>query len=91
MRLKHIDLQVSDVDAARKFFETYFGLRTRYQRKQQIAFFEDETGFEFAISTLFIITRRRLHIRRISLWDSSWNARATYVNSMIVSKSPASP
>src|SRR5215469_9136980 len=26
MRLRHLDLQVSDVDGARQFFETYFGL-----------------------------------------------------------------
>ena len=53
MRLRHIDLQVSDVDVARTFFETFFGLRCSYQRKKQIAFFEDETGFEFAVSNLF--------------------------------------
>lgn len=53
MGLKHIDLQVSDVDAARKFFETYFALRCSYQRKKQIAFFEDQSGFEFAVSNLF--------------------------------------
>jgi catechol 2,3-dioxygenase-like lactoylglutathione lyase family enzyme len=53
MRLKHIDLQASDVDAARAFFETFFGLRCSYQRKKQIAFFQDETGFEFAVSNLF--------------------------------------
>lgn len=53
MRLKHIDLQVSDVDAARNFFETFFGLHCSYQRQKQIAFFKDETGFEFAVSNLF--------------------------------------
>ena len=53
MRLRHLDLQVSDVDAARKFFETYFGLQCTYQREKQIAFFADESGFEFAISNLF--------------------------------------
>jgi len=53
LRLKHIDLQVSDVDAARDFFETFFGLRVRYQQQKQIAFFEDETGFEFSVSNLF--------------------------------------
>ena len=36
MRLRHIDLQVSDVDAAREFFETYFGLHCTYQREKQI-------------------------------------------------------
>lgn len=53
MRLRHIDLQVSDVDAAREFFETYFGLHCKYQREKQIALFADESGFEFAISNLF--------------------------------------
>jgi len=53
MRLRHIDLQVSDVDAAREFFEKFFGLRCTYQRGKQIAFFTDETGFEFAVSNLF--------------------------------------
>jgi catechol 2,3-dioxygenase-like lactoylglutathione lyase family enzyme len=53
MRLRHLNLQVSDVDAAREFFETYFGLKCTYQRQKQIAFFTDETGFEFAVSNLF--------------------------------------
>jgi catechol 2,3-dioxygenase-like lactoylglutathione lyase family enzyme len=53
MRLNHIDLQVSDVDAAREFFERFFGLRCRYQRQKQIAIFENETGLEFAVSNLF--------------------------------------
>jgi len=53
MRLKHIDLQVSDVDAAREFFEKFFGLRCSYQREKQIALFTDETRFEFAVSNLF--------------------------------------
>ena len=34
---------MSDVDAAREFFERFFGLRCR----------ESETGFEFAVSNLF--------------------------------------
>jgi len=53
MRRLHIDLQESDVDAAREFFEKFFGLRCTYQREKQIAFFTDETGFEFALSNLF--------------------------------------
>jgi catechol 2,3-dioxygenase-like lactoylglutathione lyase family enzyme len=53
MRLNHIDLQVSDVDAAREFFEQFFGLRCRYQRRKQIAIFENDAGFEFAVSNLF--------------------------------------
>jgi catechol 2,3-dioxygenase-like lactoylglutathione lyase family enzyme len=53
MRLTHVDLQVSDVDAAREFFETFFNLRCTYQRQKQIAIFKDETGFEFAVSNLF--------------------------------------
>ena len=53
MKLNHIDLQVSDVDAARAFFERFFYLRCRYQRQKQIAIFEDGTGLEFAVSNLF--------------------------------------
>jgi lactoylglutathione lyase len=53
MILNHLDLHVSDVDAARAFFERHFGLRCRYQRQTQIAIFESETGFEFAVSNLF--------------------------------------
>jgi catechol 2,3-dioxygenase-like lactoylglutathione lyase family enzyme len=53
MRLNHINLQVSDVDAAREFFERFFGMRCRYQRQTQIAIFESDTGFEFAVSNLF--------------------------------------
>ena len=53
MKLNHLDLQVSNVDAAREFFERFFGLRCKYQRQTQIAIFEHEDGFEFAISNLF--------------------------------------
>jgi len=53
MRLTHVNVQVTDVAAARSFFETYFGLRCRYQRHQQIAVFDDDSGFEFAVSNLF--------------------------------------
>jgi len=53
MKLNHLDLQVSDVDAARTFFEQFFSLRCRYQRQKQIAIFEDASGFEFAVSNLF--------------------------------------
>jgi catechol-2,3-dioxygenase len=53
MQLNHIDLQVSDVDAAREFFEQFFGLRCRYQRNTQIAIFENGNGLEFAVSNLF--------------------------------------
>src|SRR5262245_25117093 len=52
MRLNHLDLQVSDVDAAREFFERFFGLRCRYQGQKQIAIFEKGQGFEFAVSNL---------------------------------------
>ena len=53
MRLNHIDLQVSDVDAAREFFERFFALRCRYQRQNQIAIFENDSDLEFAVSNLF--------------------------------------
>jgi catechol 2,3-dioxygenase-like lactoylglutathione lyase family enzyme len=48
-----MDLQVSDVDEARAFFERFFGLRCQYQRQKQIAIFESDAGFEFAVSNLF--------------------------------------
>jgi catechol 2,3-dioxygenase-like lactoylglutathione lyase family enzyme len=53
MKLNHIDLQVSDVDVAREFFERFFDLRCRYQRQKQIAIFDNGDGFEFAVSNLF--------------------------------------
>ena len=53
MRLNHVDMQVSDVDAARQFFEEFFDMRCRYQRQKQIAIFENDMGFEFAVSNLF--------------------------------------
>jgi lactoylglutathione lyase len=53
MQLNHIDLQVSDVDAAREFFEQFFDLSCRYQRQKQIAIFENGNGLEFAVSNLF--------------------------------------
>ena len=52
MILNHIDLQVSDIAAATKFFETFFGLRSTYRREGQIAFLTDDGGFEFALSNL---------------------------------------
>jgi len=53
VRLNHVDLQVSDIDAAREFFETFFGLRCAYQRAGQIALLEDEGGFSLGVSNLF--------------------------------------
>src|SRR5579872_6482526 len=52
MIINHIDLQVSDVSAARAFFETFFNLRCVYQRKEQIALLEDDGGFSFGVSNL---------------------------------------
>ena len=53
MKLSHIDLQVSDVSAARDFFATHFGLRCTYQRKDQLAIMEDDNGLVFGVSNLF--------------------------------------
>lgn len=50
MVLNHIDLQVSDINAARAFFETHFDLRCTYQRDEQIAIMEDDGGFCFSVS-----------------------------------------
>lgn len=53
MKLNHLDLQVSDVNAARTFFETHFGLRCSYSRRDEIAFLEDDAGFSLGVSNLF--------------------------------------
>jgi len=50
MILNHIDVQVSNIDAAARFFETFFGLRCTYRRAGQIAFLTDDGGFEFSLS-----------------------------------------
>ena len=53
MKLNHIDLQVSNVSAAREFFETHFGLRCTYQRREQLALMDDGDGLVLAVSNLF--------------------------------------
>lgn len=52
MKLNHIDLQVSNVEAAREFFERSFGLRCTYRRAGQIAILEDDGGLELGVSNL---------------------------------------
>jgi lactoylglutathione lyase len=52
MKLNHIDLQVSDIEAAREFFEKHFGLRCTYRRAGQIALLEDDGGLELGVSNL---------------------------------------
>jgi catechol 2,3-dioxygenase-like lactoylglutathione lyase family enzyme len=53
MHLNHIDLQVSDVSAARRFFEEHFGFRCVFQRREQLAVLRDDSGLEFGVSNLF--------------------------------------
>jgi len=53
MNLNHIDLQVSNVSAAREFFETHFGLRCTFQRREQLAIMEDDAGLAVGLSNLF--------------------------------------
>ena len=53
MKLNHLDLQVSDVTGARTFFETHFGFKCTFQRKEQLAVLEDDNGFAFGVSNLF--------------------------------------
>jgi len=53
MKFNHMDLQVSDVHAARTFFETHFGLRCVYARGDEIALLDDGSGFSFGVSNLF--------------------------------------
>lgn len=52
MHLNRLDLHVSDVHAARTFFETHFGLRCSYTRRDDIALLEDDAGFSLAVSNL---------------------------------------
>ncbi|HKX19218.1 MAG TPA: VOC family protein [bacterium] len=52
MNLNHVDLQVSDIDDAREFFEKHFGLRCVYLRAGQIALLHDEAGLELGVSNL---------------------------------------
>jgi catechol 2,3-dioxygenase-like lactoylglutathione lyase family enzyme len=53
MKLNHIDLQVSNVSAARVFFETHFGLRCVFQRREELAMLEDDAGLSLGVSNLF--------------------------------------
>jgi catechol 2,3-dioxygenase-like lactoylglutathione lyase family enzyme len=53
MKLNHVDLQVSDVTRAREFFETHFGFRCVFQRREQLAILEDEAGLSLGVSNLF--------------------------------------
>ena len=53
MKLNHVDLQVSDVDLARAFFELHFDLRCVFQRRSELAMLEDEGGFSLGVSNLF--------------------------------------
>lgn len=52
MKLNHIDLQVSNIEAAREFFERSFGLRCIYRRAGQIAILKDDGGLELGVSNL---------------------------------------
>lgn len=51
MKLNHLNLQVTDVQTARDFFETFFGLRCTYARTE-LAMLEDGDGFALAVSNL---------------------------------------
>jgi len=53
MKLNHIDLQVSNVTAAREFFEKHFDFRCAFQRRDQLALLVDDAGLEFGVSNLF--------------------------------------
>jgi catechol 2,3-dioxygenase-like lactoylglutathione lyase family enzyme len=52
LKLNHVDLQVSNVDVAREFFENHFGLRRIYQRAGQLALLKDDAGLELGVSNL---------------------------------------
>jgi catechol 2,3-dioxygenase-like lactoylglutathione lyase family enzyme len=53
MNLNHLDLQVSDVAAARDFFIRHFDLQLAFEREGEIALMRDEVGFSLAVSNLF--------------------------------------
>jgi catechol 2,3-dioxygenase-like lactoylglutathione lyase family enzyme len=53
MKLNHIDLQVSNGPAARAFFESNFGMRCIFQRREELAMLEDENGLSLGVSNLF--------------------------------------
>jgi catechol 2,3-dioxygenase-like lactoylglutathione lyase family enzyme len=52
MKLNHVDLQVSNVDAAREFFERHFGFCSIYRRAGQLALLHDDGGLELGVSNL---------------------------------------
>jgi uncharacterized membrane protein len=51
MKLNHVDLQVTDADAAREFFERHFELRCVY-RRAELALLEDDAGLQLGVSNL---------------------------------------
>jgi catechol 2,3-dioxygenase-like lactoylglutathione lyase family enzyme len=53
VKLNHVDLQVSNVDQARDFFETLFDLRCVFQRRTELAMLEDDAGLSLGVSNLF--------------------------------------
>jgi catechol 2,3-dioxygenase-like lactoylglutathione lyase family enzyme len=80
MKLNHIDLQVSNVSAARAFFETHFGFRCTFQRREELAIMEDDAGLAFGVSNLFAseppVYPRDFHIGFIL--DRETEVRAVY-------------
>lgn len=42
MKLNHINLSVTDVSAAARFFETYFGLRKQAENQGMMVLFDDD-------------------------------------------------
>jgi lactoylglutathione lyase len=49
MKLNHINLTVTDVNAAREFLETYFGLQTKNTQGDYFAVMTDEDGMLLAL------------------------------------------
>ena len=52
MILNHIDLPVSDIIAARAFFETFFGFRCIFARADGLTVLLDEADFALTFSAL---------------------------------------
>ncbi|MFB5663680.1 VOC family protein [Alteribacillus sp. HJP-4] len=49
MKLNHMNLTVTDVNATRKFFEKYFNVQTKGNHSDSFAIMVDEDGFLLAL------------------------------------------
>lgn len=52
MKLNHIDIPVSDISGARRFFEDHFGFRCTFEREDGLTVLLDEIGFALTLSAV---------------------------------------